>query len=386
MAGADPTPAEGPSERARLLGPFLAEHWRLPVPAQGEAPEAFSPLEASLQPADCGACHPQQLADWRTSLHADAFSPGFAGQLIEGGTARPASVRACQKCHTPLEEQQPFGPDLEPNPVHDPALRAAGLACAGCHVRAHERLGPPRRPELPPLPAALPHGGFTARNEFGESRFCAPCHQFTDRAPIAGKQIQDTHREWEASPHAARGETCQSCHMPDRRHLWRGIHDEQTVREAVDLAWSEAPVLEEDRIRARLRLVSRGVGHAFPTYVTPRVFVEVFQVDVVGEPLEATRARAVIGREIDFSTNEEVFDTRILPGQSFTLAYDQLRAPEADALIGLVTIDPDFHYRGVFLSYLPTLETPEAQRFISEALARTQHSSYTLPPLLHPLP
>ena len=46
MAGA----ATGDSERAEILGPFLADFWRLPVPAQGDPPEGFSAAEAALDP------------------------------------------------------------------------------------------------------------------------------------------------------------------------------------------------------------------------------------------------------------------------------------------------------------------------------------------------
>ena len=383
-----PSPAaEAGSERSRILGPFLEAHWTLPIPAQGQPPAGFSKLDASLAPEDCGACHPQQLADWRTSLHADAFSPGFAGQLIEGANARPHALRACQKCHNPLEEQQPFGPgpDHLARPEHDAALRAAGLVCAGCHVRSHRRYGPPRRADLPPPTEALPHGGFEPRPEFEESRFCAPCHQFFDRKGVNGKPIQNTYAEWKASPHAARGETCQSCHMPDRRHLWRGIHDPEMVRNAVHVSWSGAE-LDEERLRAQLRLESRGVGHAFPTYVTPRVHLDVWQEDAAGGEIAGTRERATIGRKIDFSRGEEQMDTRVPPGGSFQLDYARPRRRGAATLVGRVTVDPDFHYRGVFQGYLPGRKDERARTLIAEALRRSQTSAYTLVELRRPLP
>ena len=74
-----------------------------------------------------------------------------------------------------------------------------------------------------------PHGGFTVSKAFEDSRFCAHCHQFPDDGPrIAGKLQEDTYQQWLASDYArqdAGKQTCQSCHMPDRKHLWRGIHD-----------------------------------------------------------------------------------------------------------------------------------------------------------------
>jgi hypothetical protein len=374
------------SGREGLLGPFLREHWRLPIAPQGPPPPEFSEAEASLEPAVCGACHPAQYAQWSTSLHAAAFSPGFAGQLVEGALAAPAELRNCQTCHAPLAEQQPFDAALQTNASFDAGLRAQGIVCASCHVRARRTFGPPRRADLPPAPEPIPHGGFEVRTEFQESRFCAECHQFFDDVGVNGKPIENTFVEWRASPQAAEGRTCQSCHMPDRAHLWRGIHDPETVRGAVDV--DLVPLdLSGPQLEAALLLRNRDVGHAFPTYVTPRIFLAVWQTDAEGRELPGTRVEAAIGREIDFSTQpwSEVFDTRVAPGESVKLAYAVGRRPEAAALVGRVRVDPDFHYRGVFEGLLETLEAPGARAQIEEAYRRTSESIYVLSEVRRPL-
>ncbi len=373
--------------REELLGPFLAAHWQLPVPAQGPAPEGWTPLESSLAPESCGACHPQQLADWSRSLHAGAYSPGFAGQLIEGALSDPAEVRACQTCHAPLEEQQPWNAAGAPNPHADEALRAQGIVCASCHVREHRRYGPPRREGVAAAPEPAPHGGFEVRSEYQQARFCATCHQFFDDAGVNGKPVENTFVEWRESPHAARGETCQSCHMPDRRHLWRGIHDPEMVRGATEVELAPG-ALAGPRLEATLVLHSHGVGHRFPSYVTPRVFLDLWQVDAAGAELEGTRDRSVIGRELDFSTEPwgEVFDTRIAPGGSARLDYAEPRHPAAAALVGRVLVDPDFHYRDVFRELADAYESPEARAAIQEAYRRTTESSYVLGEVRRPLP
>jgi len=367
----------GGLSREAALGPFLSRHWNVPIPPQGSAPDGWAPLEKSLDPASCGACHPQQYADWQTTLHAGAFSPGFAGQLIEGGLASPANVRHCQTCHTPLAEQQPVTATGAPSPHFDRNLRAQGMVCATCHVRGNRRLGPPRRSGLPALAADLPHGGFEVRPEFEDSRFCGQCHQFFGQRGPGGRPVQNTLVEWQQSPFAERGETCQRCHMPDRAHLWRGIHDPDTVRDAtrVTLVLDPSP---EGRVSARLALRSVRVGHMLPTYVTPRIFLEVFQVDASGAAIPSTTETSVIGRQVDFATNVDVFDTRVAPGGTATLAYRHARAAGAAALLGRVTVDPDFHYRGVFASYLPGLTDPEARRLIAAALERASDSVYVL--------
>ncbi len=388
LAATASTAAPPGSEEERILGPFLAEHWvSLPLPAQGEPPEAWSAPEKSLDPASCGACHPVQLAQWRTSLHAAAYSPGFSGQLIEGGLATADNVRQCQSCHAPLAEQQPFAASGAAEPRFDARLRDQGLVCAGCHVRAHRRYGPPRRPELPAPTAALPHGGFTARPEFEESRFCATCHQFFDDAGVNGKPVENTWREWKQSRFAAEGRTCQSCHMPDRAHTWRGIHDPETVRAAVDVALVPLE-LAGPELSAALVLTSREVGHAFPTYVTPRVFLAAWQEDAAGDEIEGTRIEATIGRQIDFGASpaREVFDTRVAPGESVKLDYAKARRREAVAVAGRVTVDPDHHKRGVFASLLRELENPDARARIAEAHRRASESSYVLFEARRPLP
>src|SRR5437016_14205222 len=133
---------------ADAIREFLDRHWRRPLAPQGPPPARFSHLEASLQPEACGACHPVQLADWTTSLHARSMGPGLVGQLVEMLESDPGSALGCLTCHAPLAEQAPRvadGPRARANPVYDATLGPRGLVCAGCHVRAHERVGPPRR-------------------------------------------------------------------------------------------------------------------------------------------------------------------------------------------------------------------------------------------------
>jgi hypothetical protein len=312
-------------------------------------------------------------------MHAAAFSPGFAGQLVEGELATHGAVRECQTCHAPLEEQQPSTAEGTPQPAHDAALRRRGVVCVVCHVRSYRFHGPPRRLDLPPLVDPVPHGSFEEREEYLESRFCSPCHQFFGDAGVNGKPIENTFAEWEASPQAAAGRACQDCHMPDRAHLWRGIHDPEMVRSGVDVEL----VVEDSspsEVRGRLLLRNRDVGHAFPTYVTPRVFLELFQVDSQHHRIEGTHVEGTIGREIDFTVEpwSETFDTRVHPGETVQLLYDRPRSPGATALVARVLVDPDFHYRGVFEASLASLEDPEARAQIEEARRRISESTYVL--------
>lgn len=377
--GAGDAGSAADNARAELLGPFLERYWRLPVPLQGDPPPGFSAVEASLDPQVCGACHPRQLAEWKGSLHAGAWSPGFAGQLVEGALSRPSALRGCQHCHAPLEEQQPPRADGAPAPAHDPALREKGVVCAACHVRAHQHFGPPRPADRPAPQGAVAHGGFEPRAEFQQSRFCATCHQFFDQRGPAGKPVENVFVEWRRSPQAAQGRTCQSCHMPDRAHTWRGIHDAQMVRDAVDVEL-RGPDARDGTALAALLLTNRDVGHAFPSYVTPRVFLALWQADADGAEIGGTRVEAAIGRKIDFSLRpaREEFDTRVLPGETFRLDYTMPRSAAAVSVQGQVRVDPAHHYRGVYQRLLRRYRDPEARAWIEQALRRADEVGYVL--------
>jgi len=365
---------------------FLSRHWRLPIPAQGAPPASFSPLEASLQPESCGTCHPAQLADWRTSLHARAMGPGVKGQLVDMLATDPAATLQCYTCHAPLTEQQeklldPRG-TVRPNPAFDARLQATGISCAACHVREHRRFGPPRRDGSLGSPAAqagLPHNGATRTPAFLRAEFCRDCHQFpADGSALNGKLLQDTYNEWSAGPFAAAGVSCQDCHMPDRRHLWRGIHDPDMVRSGVTLAVAtDKPRYRPgDRLAATVTLTNRRVGHAFPTYVTPRVLVRAELRDREGHLVPGSPEERTIGREVPLDLSRELRDTRLLPGASLTLAYRRGLDRPGLRLRVVVTVEPDHFYTRFFEA---TLRQPgRGASHLREALAAARRSRFVL--------
>lgn len=172
--------------------------------------------------------------------------------------------------------------------------------------------------------------------------------------------------------------------MPDRAHLWRGIHDSETVRQAVEVEFFPAD-LDGDWLEASLVLQNRDVGHAFPTYVTPRVFLEIFQTDPDAQEIPETRLVGTVGREVDLARGVEIFDTRVLPGESVKLDYAFARASRASELVARVRVDPDYHYRGVFEGLSATLTDSEALALIREAYRRTTLSAYVLEEIRLPL-
>lgn len=299
---------------------FLQHHWTEPLPPQGEPSATFSPLEASLSPEACGKCHTDQFAAWQTSLHSKAMGPGLRWQLK---LMDQDQGNRCLRCHAPLAEQKallalehgwPNAPKQPPPDYVEPGLGHQGLVCAACHVRGHQRFGPPPRREVA---AGIPHGGFTVSTAFGDSRFCAHCHQFPDDGPsIAGKLLEDTYRQWLASPYAREGagkQTCQSCHMPDRQHLWRGIHDPEMTRRAIDVSL-KLHALGDGRYEARANVRNSGAGHHFPTYMVPKVELAFYRHDDDGSIQEL--GRHVIGWNVDTQITRELSDTRIAAGEA----------------------------------------------------------------------
>lgn len=339
--------------------------WTLPIPAQGSPPPGHEPLTRGLKPTDCMVCHPTQFVDWHGSEHSRAFSPGLEGQLLD---MKPAEARMCQTCHSPLDEQQPLQAAGLRNPVFDRQLQAAGMACAACHVRGRTRFGPPRQAGHDPRIAwskGKPHGAAIRSSFFEDARFCATCHQFPAGAERPnGKAIENTYEEWLASPYAAKGQSCQSCHMPARRHLFGGIHDPETVAKGLTLTVTPKG--------ATLR--STGIGHMFPTYVTPRV---VFRLDALGTAGNlVVRRERVIGRVVDLGArpSREISDTRLAPGEAVSLP-----APPVAGVTRLraeVFVYPDDYYRGLYEELLRGERSARSRQLLEAALARTKASPF----------
>ena len=383
-------PALGKPGRPARISPaeqdFIRDHWRRPIPPQGAAPPRFSPLERSLSPVSCGTCHPDQFRDWQSSWHAKSMGPGISGQLAEMIKSEPAGARSCFTCHAPLAEQAPLirgSEGLVPNPDLDAHLQSQGVVCASCHVRGHQRFGPPRRDGTVASRApreSLPHNGLTRTTAFLRSEFCASCHQFAPNGlALSGKLLENTFEEWRASPAARRGQQCQDCHMPDRRHLWRGIHDPEMVKSGVQikLVTGRARYRPGEKVTARLTITNTGVGHDFPTYVTPRVLVQAQLLDAAGEPVPGSLEERAIGREVPLDLSREIADTRIPAGGRFTLDYArQLDRPGLRLRVS-VTVFPDHFYTGFFESLLDN-GAGDGEAQIREALDATRRSAFVI--------
>jgi len=376
---------------------FLARYWARPLAPQGEPPPEFSNLEASLAPESCGACHPEQYADWRTSLHSHSIGPGILWQFR---VLSQDESNSCLRCHAPLAEQKALmalqqgwtNAPKSPAPAYVSSdLHLHGLVCAACHVRRHQRYGPPvdalgAQSAQNPAPATRqPHDGFIAEQAFQDSRFCATCHQFPPQGrSLAGKLVENTYEEWRTSPAAGQGLACQNCHMPGKRHLWRGIHD----RVMVDNSLRRELIVKRisaSRLAVQAIITAPGVGHYFPTYVVPKVTVSLQLRNSAG-----TReiARHVIGRTVSVDMDRELSDTRIPPGGKSVVTAEISVPPGENYIEMRMDIAPAEHYVRMFESMLkrnPKMD-PTTQSLLREAIQKAEATAYRLDDLVVAVP
>jgi len=359
-------PAQLAADRAAPLATAIwpgtgdgAAVWGTHLAPQGTPPASLAPAEASLSAKQCGRCHAKQVREWTGSIHASAGSPGLYAQLDAGMTD------TCRRCHAPLAEQTPGA-------IYQPELRDQGVTCAACHLRAWTRNGPP---DLSPTLLAAPGYPRTERKIYERSDFCMPCHQLPPRNALDGKPLLDTYREWLAGPYMPRGIQCQHCHMPNREHEWRGVHDPITFAQGYKLDVAARRTATGASVVVDMRNV--GAGHYLPTTPTPAVWLRIELIDAHDRPIEGARGELRIGRDIYYDGGwHERSDTRIPPGGKVTLAkaWRDGRVTEAVAARITVEVHPDDYYESFYANRLAG--TPPTRALYEAALARAKSTHY----------
>jgi hypothetical protein len=192
-----------------------------PVLGAREVPRA---RELRRMPPDAAQGLERELARPEHGARCRGPARGDEADGSRDGPALPA-------CHAPLAEQQPdIGPSAEfvPNPALDDALLRQGSSAppvtsgsTNGSARPADRVRKDDREAR--IPAARRRDSPLGVPAIG---FRSPRHQFPGEGfALNGKPLENTYEEWRASPAARRGLEWQDCHMPDRRHLWRGIHE-----------------------------------------------------------------------------------------------------------------------------------------------------------------
>lgn len=265
----------------------------------------------------CAECHDTIHLYWSQSAHATSASdPAFLAAVetaLEGATDEAAVRRECLWCHAPTA--------LESGDwALDRAITREGVTCDFCHTVADVDMGRPGHPfTLDPGPVKRGPLEF-AESDFHQTAYsvlhrsssllCASCHQWRNSQGVA---VLSTWTEWLESPYAARGQTCQECHMPlvagesvgegltasQRRvnlHRTPGGSSASKLRSGVELELETLSVTA-GRADVRARVTNSGVGHSVPGGLGDDQLVLVVGVDTGGGGL-AHRQERVYQRQL----------------------------------------------------------------------------------------
>lgn len=171
-------------------------------PVVAEALSTDGPFQSA---SECVECHPTQVEEWESSMHAySETSPVF--KAMRGLAEEDHGFgEFCDSCHSPLQSE---GID-------------EGVTCDVCHT-ATSGAEPPGSGSLEHRSGLRKHGPYSteyAGEHLGEqsdfvtsSELCGACHDIT--LP-SGLVIEETYTEFLASPASESDVSCQACHMGD---------------------------------------------------------------------------------------------------------------------------------------------------------------------------
>jgi hypothetical protein len=202
-----------------------------------------------LSAAACGGCHAGEVAEWRGSRHAQAWTNGIFRREY-----RTLPRTWCIHCHAPLAAQV-----AEAKAGGGP-LADEGVGCAACHVRAGRIRATARRP-------GSPHDTIVDAG-FGGTATCAGCHEFGfpivdddgEVRALTSHPMQATLTEVARGPYAHAEEGCRTCHAQTaHEHAYPGGHDAGMLARALELEVCRAGA------EVTIGLRNRGAGHRVPT-------------------------------------------------------------------------------------------------------------------------
>jgi hypothetical protein len=306
---------------------ILGYWWENPLPYQ-QTPKGLKSIRAE----DCGTCHVEIYKEWKASTHAQALNDlQFQAEM----TKSPKTSWLCLNCHTPLLNQvetvavdvrnrSTSEPVLQNNTRSDAVLRNEAVTCAVCHVKNGYIVGPYGNTNAP--------HPVKRDQKLLSSDSCATCHQATAAYTDTLVCSFETADEWRASPYAAKGQSCSSCHMPSvqrplveggpvrasRRHFFGGgmIPKTQGLAATPNRSGLTVQVLATSvtgsNITVPVRLKNAYAGHKLPTG-DPERHIRVDVSMIAGGKVAETRSIR-IGQQWEWWPKaRKVADTRLRP-------------------------------------------------------------------------
>ena len=139
------------------------------------------------------------------------------------------------------------------------------------------------------------------------------------------------------------------------------------------------PSITADAVGARFEITNSRVGHAFPTYVTPKVVMYAVGLDQAGSLQPQTTRTHVIARRVRFDAGRwfEVSYTRLLPGQSAAI---ELAWNTSERIrLWLEIIPDDFYETEIYPDRFGRLDpASEPARLIAQAKTEAAKRSFRL--------
>ncbi len=203
-----------------------------PPPDANVVKPARLSIEQLQDPETCKSCHPQQYAEWSSSMHAyAAVDPVFLAMNKRGQRETNGALgKFCIQCHAPMALRT----GLTTDGLNIASLPKAqqGVTCYFCHnatgsgtdhfnanvtLANDDIMRGAIKNAVDPGVHGVAYTESHDNRKMAASYLCGSCH---DVVNDKGTHIEQTLAEYEASIHNiaksgnAGGDTCQGCHMP----------------------------------------------------------------------------------------------------------------------------------------------------------------------------
>ena len=163
--------------------------------------------------------------------------------------------------------------------------------------------------------------------------------------------------------------------MPNGRHLFRGIHDPETVRQGVTIS------IRKSSKKAILTLRSSSIGHYLPTYIVPRIRLTGLLLNSQGVGIAASLRNKTLQRVVQYTNTcwQEVRDTRLPPGESISLSVPwRIGKQKGKQIHFKIEVDPDNYYLNQVYRPILNQEEGKKNRLIRKAAEEARANRYIL--------